>query len=127
MASSAQLAVILKDGEGNNNDAIMHYTVYSAADRTRRAIFALVGCWVIAACSVPIPIAHFVLVPSFLIAGPVLAFLRLKMGESKENVVGICPRHNGEVTIKLENTDEIPRYTYCPECSGSLKIVKKED
>lgn len=125
MASSAQMAVLLKDGEGNDNDAILHYTTYSATDRTRRAIFALIGFWAAAAASLPIPIGHFVLVPGFLIAGPVVAFLRLRMSESKENVVGICPRHNGEVTIKLENTDKIPRYAYCPECQGSLKIEKK--
>ncbi len=127
MASSEQMAVIIKDGEGNQNDAIMHYTVYSAADRAKRAVIALVGFWIAAAASLPIPVAHLVLVPGFFIAGPVLAFLRLRMRESKETVVGICPRNNANITIKLENTDTIPKYTYCPECQGALQIVEKAE
>jgi len=47
------------------------------------------------------------------------------MKESKETVVGICPWNNAEITIKLENTDTIPKYTYCPECEGALQIVEK--
>lgn len=125
MATKTQMAVLLKDGEGNDNEAILHYTAYSATDRIRRALFALIGCWAIAAASLPIPIGHFVLVPGFLIAGPVIAFLRLRMAESKEYVIGVCPRHNEEATFKLENTDTLPRYTYCPDCAGSVQIVKK--
>lgn len=125
MASNTQLAVIIKDDEGNQKDGTMYYTVFSSADRTKRAIIALVTCWVIAAISILIPIAHFFLVPGFFIAGPILAYSRLKMSESKEKVLGTCPRHNGEITIKLENTDTIPKYTYCPECDGAIQIVEK--
>ena len=125
MASNTQLAVIIKDDEGNQKDGTMYYTVFSAADRTKRAIIALVGCWIIAAIAIPIPVAHLALVPGFLVAGPVLAYFRLKMSESKEKVLGTCPRHNGEITIKLENTDTIPKYTYCPDCDGAIQIVEK--
>jgi len=51
MATSEQLAVIIKDGEGNQNDAIMHYTLYSATDRAKRSITGLVGFWIAAAIS----------------------------------------------------------------------------
>jgi len=125
MASNTQLAVIIKDDEGNQKDGTMYYTVFSAADRTKRAIIALIGCWIIAAIAIPIPVAHLALVPGFLVAGPVLAYFRLKMSESKEKVLGTCPRHNGEITIKLENTDTIPKYTYCPDCDGAIQIVEK--
>ncbi|NOY73476.1 MAG: hypothetical protein GXP14_14090 [Gammaproteobacteria bacterium] len=125
MASSEQMAVIIKDDEGNQNDATMYYIVYSAADRTKRSAISLVGCWIAAVVALPIPVAHLVLVPGFFIAGPVLAYFRLKMSESKEKVVGVCPRHNAEITIKLENTDTIPKYTYCPDCKGAIQIVEK--
>ncbi|HFE37899.1 MAG TPA: hypothetical protein ENK06_05710 [Gammaproteobacteria bacterium] len=125
MASNTQMPVVLKDDEEHHNDATLYYTVYSSADRTKRAVTALLGCWAIAGVSIFIPIAHFALVPGFLIAGPIMAYSRLKMSESKEKVVGVCPRHNGEVSIKLENTDTIPKYTYCPECDGSIQIVPK--
>ena len=127
MGSKTQLAVLIKDDEGNQREGTMYFTVFSAADRTKRAITALLGCWIIAAVSIPIPIAHLALVPGFLIAGPVLAYFRLKMIESKEKVLGICPRHNGEITINLENTDTIPKYTYCPECDGAIELVEKNN
>jgi len=125
MASSEQMDVIIKDDEGNQNDAIMYYTIYSTADRTKRATISIVGCWVAAVIALPIPVAHLVLVPGFFIAGPVLAYSRIKMKEAKEKVIGICPRHNAEITIKLENTDTIPKYTYCPDCQGAIQIVEK--
>jgi hypothetical protein len=125
MASNTQLAVLIKDDEGNQEEGTMYYTVFSAADRTKRAITALVGCWIVAAIAVFIPIAHFFLVPVFFIAGPVMAYSRMKMEESKEKVHGICPRHNAQITINLENTDTIPKYTYCPDCDGAIQIVEK--
>jgi len=125
MASNTQMLITIKDDEGNQTEGTMYYTVYSPADRTKRAVTALVGCWIIAVISIPIPVAHLALVPGFLIAGPVLAYFRLKMEESKEKVRGICPRHDGEVTIKLENTDTLPKYTYCPECDGAIQLVEK--
>lgn len=125
MASNTQVTIFIKDDEGNQKEGTMYSTVFSATDRVKRSIGALLGCWAIAAISIPIPVAHLVLVPCFFIAGPILAFFRLRMGESKEKVLGICPRHDGEINIKLENTDTLPKYTYCPECDGAIQLVEK--
>ncbi|MDX1812680.1 MAG: hypothetical protein R3240_12065 [Gammaproteobacteria bacterium] len=125
MAAKKELTIEIQDDNDHSAEGTLFYTAYNPADRTTRAITALVVCWLLAGVTLFIPIAHFFLVPAFLIAGPVLAFSRYKQEDSKEKVEGTCPRHNGQVTIKLENTDKLPKWTYCPECDGAIQLVEK--
>lgn len=125
MAAKQELAIEIQDDNDNKADGTLYFTAYNPADRTTRAITALVVCWVIAAVTLFIPIAHFFLVPAFLIAGPIVAFSRYRQVDSKEKVEGICPRHNGEISVNLENTDQLPKWTYCPECNGAIQFVEK--
>lgn len=127
MAAKQEIAVEIQDTNNNEtkSSGTMFFTTYNPADRTTRAITALVVCWVLAGVTLFIPIAHFFLVPAFLIAGPVVAFSRYKQMDSKEKVDGTCPLHNGEISIKLENTDQLPKHTYCPECNGAIQLVEK--
>lgn len=125
MASKQELNIDIQDDNNNSADGTLYFTAYNPADRTTRAITALIVCWVIAGVTVFIPIAHFFLVPAFLIAGPIVGFSRYKQQDSKDRVEGTCPRHNGQITVKLENTDKLPKWTYCPECDGGIQFVEK--
>lgn len=125
MASKEQLPVNLKDDQGNAADGVMHYTAYSAGDRTQRAVIALVACWLVAGVTLFIPIAHFFLVPAFLIAGPVMFFARQKQADAKEKTEGTCPRCKTQITIDMETNDKLPKWTYCPNCDGSIEISEK--
>ncbi len=125
MAAKQELVIEIQDDNNNTADGTLYFTAYNPADRTTRAITALVVCWVIAAVTVFIPIAHFVLVPAFFIAGPIVAFSRFRQQDSKEKVEGTCPRHNGPITVPMENTDTLPKWTYCPECDGAIQFVEK--
>src|SRR5690242_15102508 len=69
--------------------------------RILRALKSLGLCWGLAIVSILIPIAHFVLVPGFLVAGPILAFF---VFTAKSTILG------GDST--------------CPECNSPLTIVK---
>ena len=126
MASKQEQLIDIQDDNGNSQTGTMFYTAFSAADRTTRAVTAQVICWILAGITLFIPIAHFFLVPAFLIAGPVMAFSRYKQTNAKEKVEGTCPRHNGQFTINLETTDTLPKWTYCPECDGAIQFVEKQ-
>lgn len=125
MATKQEITIEIQDDNNNKAAGTLFFTAYNPADRTTRAITALVVCWIIAAVTLFIPIAHFFLVPAFLIAGPVVAVSRYKQQDSKEKVEGTCPRHNGPFAVKLENTDKLPKWTYCPECDGAIQFVEK--
>jgi len=126
MASKEQLAIDIVNDDDEKRSGILFYTAFTPSDRTRRAIIALVGCWLGAVISIPIILAHYILIPAFLIAGPILARARLKQQDAKEKVEGECPHHNGQFSLKLEATDTLPKWIYCPECDKGLQIFARE-
>ncbi len=97
--------------------------VLTSAERLQRSAGALLLCWLLAGITLFIPIAHFFLVPMFLIAGPVLFFMRYRVTELKQGVAGHCPECSQMVTFELEATDKLPKWTYCPSCNKSVHLV----
>src|SRR5262249_41873538 len=62
------------------------------AQRLVRALSILGGCWAAAIVSVFFPVAHFFLVPGFIVLGVVLAVLRSRERERLLGIHGVCPR-----------------------------------
>lgn len=62
-----------------------------APERTSRAVRALATCWGLAVLAVFLPVLHFVLVPSLLVAGPVVALSRLRERCTVRGASGTCP------------------------------------
>ena len=123
MASIEKTNIQLKDNDGKTAAGLLFTTCYAAGDRLKRALLRLLGFWLAAGLAVFIPIAHFVLVPGFLIAGPVLAYLTYQQKQARDHAEGQCPVCQAEVNIKLEAKDEIPKWSYCPACNASLEIT----
>lgn len=63
----------------------------SRKSQVGRAVRGLLLCWGAAVVSVFIPLAHFLLVPAFLVAGPILAVARLREERTLVGAHGICP------------------------------------
>ena len=112
----------LKSQAGNTNQADMTFVTYSNAERKTRAIKALLGFWALAVLSIPIIIAHFVLIPGFLIGGVVMSSKRWKTEKEAESVSGVCPACGNAITIKLEKKGDLPQWQYCPSCADSLEL-----
>ncbi|KAF0190719.1 MAG: hypothetical protein FD165_2507 [Gammaproteobacteria bacterium] len=123
MPTSAEHKIRVNSGEYPARDGLLHTRVYSQKERTRRAALAWLGFWLLAALSIPIVVAHLILIPAFLIAGPVVAYRRLKMREAAEKATGFCPVHDGEFTMELEAGDTLPIWQPCPECHAPLHLV----
>ena len=126
MPSSEVSEVQFVDGDGKTADARLHTTVYDSGDRIRRALGRLTLLWAIAGVSLFIPLAHFVLVPGFLIAGPVVAMMVYRSEQARERTDGRCPVCEEEISIKMEARDEIPKWTYCPACNVALQITDSQ-
>ena len=123
MTTIREDSVQFRNNDGtSSNPATMFVTEYTQSDALKRALLRLGLFWLLALGSVPIIIAHWVLVPGFFIAGPVVAVMVYRTRESKDRAEGVCPSCNESVTVKLETKDTIPKWTYCPSCSNSLHI-----
>lgn len=101
----------------------LYSQLFSDRERLLRALKMLGVLWALALVTVFIPVAHFVLVPTFLLAGPIVAFRRYGMKFALEKVGAVCPACGQEIVIPLEPGDRLPKRTYCPACSKPLRLV----
>ena len=122
--ATEQQQVYVRAGDRTGQGAL-HVAVYGPQERMRRAAIAWGVAWGLALLSVPIPIAHFVLVPGFLIAGPVVGFLRYRRERSTEKLTGACPACGKDFEIVLQGSEEPPLRTYCPHCQAPLEALRE--
>jgi hypothetical protein len=123
MSTVEQHPIAIQDGKNAAAPGVLNVTLYAPNDRTVRALKTLGLFWALAAVSVPIIIAHWVLVPGFLIAGPVMALRRYRMMRSVDGVEGACPTCRADIKVALEPNDVLPKWTYCPACNGPIQLV----
>ena len=79
--------------------------------------------WLSAIVSVAIPVAHFVLVPLLLIAGPIAAVHQWRQISRITNGKGICPNCQS-VTEITKGPNQWPIEDVCRHCRRFLKIEK---
>jgi len=107
---------------GKNKPAKMHLFLFTQQEQKIRALKSLMTLWGIAALCVLIPIAHFILVPGFFVAGIIVASRRWKTGEEGIDATGPCPDCNNEICLKLDKNAELPQWKDCPECGDPLEL-----
>ena len=83
--------VLLRGYHGQPSSGTVTIRQFSRDERVRRAFAGLGKWWGVAVVSVLIPVAHFVLVPSFLAYGAWQFFQRLGTVELVIDARGICP------------------------------------
>ena len=98
----------------------------SLAGRFGRAAVVLLALWALGAACIVIPVAHFVLVPAFGMAGVVLAAFRLLEASSLMGTVGVCPRCEVEKEFPPSGRFAEGGTIHCDGC-GSLLEVKPSD
>ena len=75
--------------------------------------------------SVLLPIAHFVLVPGFLLAGPIYGWLRFRQRSLVLRGSGTCPGCGVELTIKPQ-PERWPMAMHCGGCKQPLELRQGE-
>lgn len=90
-------------------------------ERTIRALKLGGLCWAAAVLSVALPIAHFVLVPAFFLAGPIVAYLILKQESVVLGGQGTCPNCAATFTI-ARAPYRFPISDLCTGCRTNVSI-----
>jgi hypothetical protein len=92
-------------------------------DRTRRALKFWGACWALALVSVIFPLVHFVLVPGFLLAGPLVAWIVSTQASQVLGGEAKCPDCGASLPISPA-ADKWPLDDLCAQCHHRLKIEK---
>ena len=90
--------------------------------RVRRALAGLGTWWGVALVCVFIPVAHFVLVPSFLVYGMWHFFQRLGIAEVATNARGTCPDCGTEQQLDLASRWRALQPVTCTRCQRGLRL-----
>lgn len=124
MSTAETRAIVIINSDGASAAAILHVRRFDTRDRLLRALGTLALMWLLALLTVAIPVAHFVLVPALLLAGPVLAWRRYRVTEQNERVDGVCPTCSVSFTRELDASDRLPLWTYCPPADHPIQLVE---
>lgn len=93
------------------------------ANRVKRAFLSMGVCVFLALVSVFIPLMHFILPPTFLITGVVLAITRLREETSLVEVRGNCPRCKIEKVFPAQGRFVDKRTLRCSQCAEQMKLL----
>ena len=96
---------------------------YDRAARWRRALRALGKWWGIALLSILIPVAHFLLVPSFFLFGLFQFAQRLGATEVPRDARGTCPDCGTEQPLELAARWRVPQLVTCRQCHRGLRLT----
>jgi hypothetical protein len=93
--------------------------------RFARTLAGLGMFWGLALGSVFIPVAHFVLVPTFVVAGIVMAVKRAREDRRLLRVRGACPRCGAVQELQPGGRFVDGRSFDCPKCHGNLTLATR--
>jgi len=96
---------------------------FDREQRWRRALAGLGKWWGIALLSVFIPVAHFLLVPSFFVYGLGQFFQRLGTAEVAAAPRGTCPDCGAEQVLELAPRWRAPQPVTCRHCHRGLRLT----
>jgi len=117
--SEKQIQLIASDELRTSGTAMIQS--WTEDELKKRAVKAWVISWALAFTSLFLPVAHFFLVPMFLISGP-LAFVYFKKMKSKIiRAGGPCP--HCQATFEIHNQpDKWPVQACCDKCRKNFKV-----
>lgn len=116
--------VHLYGAPGEEGEAEVEIDAWSMRKRSGKALFTLVICWLLAALAIFIPVAHFLLVPAFFMAGFVGALLS---GRREGIVVGSnakCPQCATALNLEAAPSS-LAIYRACHGCNQQIFVELK--
>ena len=96
---------------------------FRGAERLARAGKGMAIAWGAAAASIFIPVAHFLLVPGFALAGVVVFLRRTRTRETTDAIHGTCPDCGHEQGFHSTGVWRLPQHLTCQDC-GRLLTAK---
>ena len=114
---------VLAKNDSISTEGLLRIKHFDQTDCIKRALSRLGLCWLLSIGSIPIIIVHWVLVPGFFIAGPIMAVLTYRTKQINDHTSGECPVCKNAFTIKFEAKENLPKWTYCPNCNDPLHFA----
>ncbi len=108
---------------GQTTDGKVTTTTWSERERLFRALKFGGITWAAAIICVILPIVHFILVPSLLVAGPIVAIWNFRKKSIVEGGSGKCPFCGKDVTIG-RGPDVWPIDDLCVQCQNNFSVTK---
>ena len=123
-AEPPQSAPLVVTGyHGPPTPAILLVVTFDPGQRMRRAVKGLAGSWGAMVVSVFIPIAHFLLVPSFFGIGVWQFFRRLRQHQQVRGAHGTCPDCGAVQDFELSAGPRFPQSVQCRHCHRGLTLA----
>ncbi|MGH7743128.1 MAG: hypothetical protein ACRENS_14035 [Candidatus Eiseniibacteriota bacterium] len=97
--------------------------VRNQTERMMSAVLAGLKCWGLAVVSIFIPLGHFILVPAFLIAGPVVFLMKIAEDVSLKGAHGVCPMCGTEQEFTEQGRLLARHPVRCPGCGRQLELI----
>lgn len=112
----------ISNSDGQQTTGTLSYMVYTKQQRVARAAKIMGIFWGLAVVTLFIPLAHFVLVPGFFIAGPIVAYSRYRITEIVDKANGECPTCHERLDVQLDTSDRLPKWTYCSANNDPIQL-----
>ena len=113
---------VLAKNDSISTEGLLHIKHFDQKECFKRALLPLSICLLLAIGSIPIVFIHLALIPGFLIAGPILAVLTYRTKQINDHASGECPVCNKEFKIKFDAKENLPKWTYCPNCNDPIHL-----
>lgn len=98
---------------------------WNSSERMMRGGKLLGGAWFAAALSILVPVLHFVLVPLFLLLGPLLFYIAYQQEESVIGGQVPCPACAQPVKVSGGKL-KWPIFDHCSSCQTRVRIEKAD-
>lgn len=121
MQRGRRVFVIIKGNEDQGEPGELRIQEWNKRERVMRAMKFGGACWGFAIFSVILPLLHFVLVPGFLIAGPIIAFVVFGQEAVVLGGSGTCPHCKKTMKI-VRNAPRFPLSDMCEHCQKSVEV-----
>lgn len=118
--------IITDQSEQNVSTGIVQIQNWTQRERSMRALKFGAMTFGFAVVSILIPLLHFFLVPSFLLATPIVAYLTYGVESTVLGGTGICPLCQKSFII-AKTTPKFPLNDICDVCKNSVKIKLKNE
>lgn len=108
---------------GRTTDGACRVLSFDRRARRRRAWQALGKAWGVAIACIFIPVAHFLLVPGFVVFGIYQFFDKVGTAELARDARGACPDCGTEQAFELGRRPDGPVQVRCAHCQRGLTVT----
>jgi len=109
-----------------SREGLARVRFWPTGERAIRVAKGLGACWGLALVTLFIPLAHFVLVPGFLIGGLVIAARWSGQTRTYVDVRGHCPACEEETGFKVRGKFLLPKETNCQACHARVILTPRQ-